>query len=192
MCYVNYEVRPVLKKSLMILAAVLVLAVAYVRPVYSVELDGAELSGSWDRAVIERASELARMAGEEIARGESETPEPECTLHFSILPATGELGELTGALLAASPGVQRAWRVTVDGVDIGTVSDVSAFDELLLTYVAELTPPDSVSVSLTNSVALDKVFIPTGYADAASDVSTRLRSLVSVSYLTDSGERIYA
>lgn len=181
-----------LKKSLLVLAAVLALAVAYVRPVYSVELDGAELSGSWDRAVIERAGELARMAGEEIARGESETPEPDCSLRLSILPATGELDELTGALLAASPGVQRAWRVTVDGVDIGTVSDASAFDELTLSYIAECTPPGSVSVSLTKNVELDEVFIPTGSADALTDVSARMRSLVSVSYLTESGERVYA
>ena len=65
------------KKIGLAVLALLALAIAYVRPVYSVSLDGMELAGLWDGRTVDDAIALARAAAEEVARGDTGTPEPE-------------------------------------------------------------------------------------------------------------------
>ena len=79
------------KKIGLAVLALLALAIAYVRPVYSVSLDGMELAGLWDGRTVDDAIALARAAAEEVARGDTGTPEPERSVRLSILPADGDL-----------------------------------------------------------------------------------------------------
>ena len=134
------------KKIGLAVLALLALAIAYVRPVYSVSLDGMELAGLWDGRTVDDARALARAAAEEVARGDTGTPEPERSVRLSILPADGDKLELTRTLLAESDGVQRAWNVSVDGVGIGRTGDASALGEIVLAYIAEDAPSTEHSV----------------------------------------------
>lgn len=88
--------------------------------------------------------------------------------------------------------MQRAYRVSVDGVDIGIAEDATAFDEIVLAYIAQYAPVDCVSAGLDSQVELEEVYIPQGRADDIMDISAKLRGAARVSYITSGGERVYA
>ena len=192
MCYVNSEVMNMWKKAALAAFALVVLAAAYVRPVYTVKVDGVPLPGSWSLSDISGASRMAEAAAAEIARAGTAVPAPDTQLHLSILPGSGDTVELARGLLAATPGVSRAWRVSVDGLDIGLTADGSALGETVLEYIAQSAPADCVSAVLENELELSEVYIPSGRADDLMELSGRLRSLTRVCYTTSSGELIYA
>lgn len=191
MCYVNSEVMSMWKKIGLAVLALLALAIAYVRPVYSVSLDGMELAGLWDGRTVDDAIALARAAAEEVARGDTVTPEPERSVRLSILPADGDKLELTRTLLAESDGVQRAWNVSVDGVGIGRTGDASALGEIVLAYIAEDAPSGCVSAGLTSSIELSEVYVPEGRVDDVMVISRRLRDMARVSYTMGDGSVVY-
>ena len=183
MCYVNSEVMSMWKKIGLAVLALLALAIAYVRPVYSVSLDGMELAGLWDGRTVDDAIALARA--------DTGTPEPERSVRLSILPADGDKLELTRTLLAESDGVQRAWNVSVDGVGIGRTGDASALGEIVLAYIAEDAPSGCVSAGLTSSIELSEVYVPEGRVDDVMVISRRLRDMARVSYTMGDGSVVY-
>lgn len=183
MCYVNCEVMIMWKKAALAALSLLCLCAAYLRPVYSVSLPGTELNGTWSAREIAEAERLAGAAAEELTGSAANTPEPETRARLSLAPAEGGTLELAEALLAASDGVELAWEVSVDGVDIGRVSDTSALGEAVLDYIAEGAPPGCVSASLTSDVSMREVFVPEGGCDDTMDVTARLRELTRVSYV---------
>lgn len=192
MCYVNCEVIDMWKKTALAALAVLALAAAYIRPVYSVTVGSRPLQGSWDKQSLDEASAMAMAAAEEVARSGSRAPVYETKMHLSLLPASSDAPELARELLSGYEGVQRAYRVNVDGVDIGIAEDATAFDEIVLAYIAQYAPVDCVSAGLDSQVELEEVYIPQGKADDIMDISAKLRGAARVSYITSGGERVYA
>jgi hypothetical protein len=122
-----------LKKAALLLVSLLLVAAANLRLVYSVSVDGAPLEGSWSRQSVENAYDAAMAAAEEVARGGAVPPELETEARLSILPARGEVSELAEAILCSAGGVEMAWAVSVDGVELGCVGDISALSEQLET-----------------------------------------------------------
>ncbi len=180
------------KKTVLSLAAVIVLAAAYVRPVYSVELGGVGLPGSWDRASIRRAAELARAAGEELSRSGAEPAGLTAHMRLSLKPAEGDAQELARAMLAEYPGVDRVWEVRVDGIEVGLAADRSALGEVLMAAIAEASPPDSLRTGFDSEIALREVFVTEGNFTDLMDISGRIRSLARVTYVSPDGELHYA
>ena len=91
--------------ALLLLVSLLLVAVANLRLVYSVSVDGAPLEGSWSRQSVENAYDAAMAAAEEVARGGAVPPELETEARLSILPARGEVSELAEAILCSAGGV---------------------------------------------------------------------------------------
>ena len=180
------------KKLLFSALALAALAAAYVRPAYSVELDGRPLPGLWSDAALRDGLETARAAAEELSRGGAAVSEPETRLRLSLRPAEGTAAELAAALLADTPGVELAWRVSVDGVDIGLAADRSAFEETVLAYIAERAPAESLSTSLASELELRGVFIPEGRATPLAELTGRLRALTAVAYVAADGQTRFA
>lgn len=180
------------KKAAMAAIAVLAMAAAYVRPVYSVTIGPETIPGDWDRRSLAEAQALAGAAADEVARSDADEPELELAMHLTLGPVETDSGALARELLAGYDGVQRAYRVSVDGIDIGVTKDVSALDEVVLAYIAQYTPADCVSAGLDSEIELEEVYIPSGTADDVMEISARLRDLTRVSYITSSGERVYA
>lgn len=179
------------KKTALALLAVFALALAYVRPVYEVSVGGTALAGSWSGGDIAGAQVLAESAAEELSRGGAEVPEPETSMRLSILPAGGDAVTLAKELLAGTDGVQRAWDVTVDGIDIGRTGDATALDEAVLTYIAESAPANCISAGLVSRLELSEVYVPEGRVDDVMAISRRLRELTRVSYTLGDGRTVY-
>ena len=180
------------KKLACSVAALLALTVAYVRPVCTVSLGGQELPGLWAPGDVAGAERIARSASEEISRSGEDMPEVETHLKLAVLPETGERGELALTLLAESPGVDRAWDVSVDGIVVGRAGDRSALGELLMDAIAEAAPAGSIRTGFTSDIELSEVFAPEGTLTDLMELSSRIRSLVRVTYTTSDGQLHYA
>ena len=145
-----------------------------------------------ERRALREGVETARAAAEELSRGGAAVSEPETRLRLSLRPAEGTAAELAAALLADTPGVELAWRVSVDGVDIGLAADRSAFEETVLAYIAERAPAESLSTSLASELELRGVFIPEGRATPLAELTGRLRALTAVAYVAADGQTRFA
>ncbi len=180
------------KKLMVSLGALVVLAAAYMRPVCTVSVGGVELPGVWTREEVREAEREALGALAELSRSGSELAQMETRTSFWLLPQTADKLELVRALLAATDGVQRAWNVSVDGVDIGRTDDASALSEVVLAYIAERAPAGCISAGLASSLELTEVFVPEGATDDVMELSARLRNLTRVSYTMGDGSVVYA
>ena len=90
------------KKTALAALAVLALAAAYIRPVYSVTVGSRPLQGSWDKQSLDEASAMAMAAAEEVARSGSRAPVYETKMHLSLLPASSDAPELARELLSVT------------------------------------------------------------------------------------------
>lgn len=181
-----------LKKAALLFAALLVAAAANLRLVYSVSVDGAPLEGSWSRRSLENAYDAAMAAAEEVSRGGAVPPELETEARLSILPARGDETELTQAILCAAGGVELAWAVSVDGVELGRVGDISALSEELEGVIGSQIPHSAVSAGFDSEVAIRPVAIPEGTQSDLTELSGAIRGLARVYYVTPDGAQRYA
>lgn len=180
------------RKLLACLVALLALCAAYVRPAYTVSVGGIELPGKWSRGDIDAAVRSAQAAAEEISRGDAALPELETRLTVNLSSSSGNSSELTLALLAGASGVEQAWDVLVDGVAVGRTDDRTALDEILMAAIAEVAPADSTRTGFDSEITLKEVYVPTGRHTDLMELSSRIRSLVRVSYVTSDGQTHYA
>lgn len=181
-----------LKKALLLLGALGLVAAANLRLVYSVSVDGQPLEGSWTRQDLERAQQAAYAAAEEVSRTETALPELETEARLSLLPARGEVAELTEAILYSAEGVDKAWAVSVDGVELGSVTDISALSETLEVIIGTQIPHTAVSAGFETDIAIRAVAIPEGTDSDLSELSGAIRGLARVYYVTPDGAQRYA
>ena len=179
------------RKIVLAAAALLLSALAWLRPVYTLKLAGQALPGEWSLSALSEALDMSSAAAEEIIRA-GEMAEPDISCRLSLRRGGDDALALAREILAATPGVQRAWRLSVDGVELGCAGDLSALSEAMEAYIAEAAPPGSVSASVTGTLRSHEVYIPSGRADELLTLMGGLRSLTRVSYMTADGERIYA
>lgn len=181
-----------LKKAALLLVSLLLVAAANLRLVYSVSVDGAPLEGSWSRQSVENAYDAAMAAAEEVARGGAVPPELETEARLSILPARGEVSELAEAILCSAGGVEMAWAVSVDGVELGCVGDISALSEQLESVIGSQIPHSAVSAGFDANIAIRPLAIPEGTQSDLTELSGAIRGLARVYYVTPDGARRYA
>ena len=160
-----------LKKAALLLVSLLLVAAANLRLVYSVSVDGAPLEGSWSRQSVENAYDAAMAAAEEVARGGAVPPELETEARLSILPARGEVSELAEAILCSAGGVEMAWAVSVDGVELGCVGDISALSEQLESVIGSQIPHSAVSAGFDANIAIRPLAIPEGTQSDLTELS---------------------
>lgn len=181
-----------LKKALLLLGALGLVAAANLRLVYSVSVDGQPLEGSWTRQDLENAQRAAYAAAEEVSRTETALPELETEARLSLLPARGEVAELTEAILYSAEGVDKAWAVSVDGVELGSVTDISALSETLEVIIGTQIPHTAVSAGFETDIAIRAVAIPEGTDSDLSELSGAIRGLARVYYVTPDGAQRFA
>lgn len=181
-----------LKKAALLLCALLLVAAANLRLVYTVSVDGRPLEGSWSRQSLENAERAAMAAAEEVARGESCLPQLETRARLSLLPARGEVAELTEAILYSAGGVQQAWAVSVDGVELGRVSDISVLSEELEGIIGSQIPHAAVSAGFDADISIRPIAIPEGTESDLMELSGAIRGLARVYYVTPDGAQRYA
>jgi len=181
-----------LKKAALLLVSLLLVAAANLRLVYSVSVDGAPLEGSWSRQSVENAYDAAMAAAEEVARGGAVPPELETEARLSILPARGEVSELAEAILCSAGGVEMAWAVSVDGVELGCVGDISALSEQLESVIGSQIPHSAVSAGFDANIAIRPLAIPEGTQSDLTELSGAIRGLARVYYVTPDGAQRYA
>ena len=87
------------RRALILLAALILLLAANLRPSYSVTVAGTQLPGRYGLRQTERCAALARETAEEILGREPLLPEPELHLRLSLGGADGDDARLTDALL---------------------------------------------------------------------------------------------
>lgn len=181
-----------LKKAVLLICALLLVTAANLKLVYSVSVDGQALEGSWSRWSLENAQRAAYAAAEEVSRGGTELPELETEARLSLLPARGDVRELTEAILYASGGVEQAWAVSVDGVELGRVGDISALSEELEVIIGTQVPHTAVSAGFDTDIAIRPVAIPEGTESDLMELSRAIRGLARVYYVTPDGAQRYA
>lgn len=173
--------------------ALALLLCSNMRCVYTVEAAGEELPGLWSRAEIEAASSAALAAAEEVARSESALPELELHPRLSFSPARaagvdGGSGGLAVELLGKCSGVEPAWRVFVNGEELGTTDDRSVLGELLDGLLASRISREAVSARLTGDIDFALVCIPEGCATEGPLLAEAICSAAPVVYTTPDGE----
>ena len=127
-----------LKKAALLVCALLLVTAANLKLVYSVSVDGRALEGNWSRRSLENAQRAAYAAAEEVARGATALPEVETEARLSLLPARGDVTELTEAILYSAGGVERAWAVSA-GFDTDIAIRAVAIPEGTESDLTELT-----------------------------------------------------
>ena len=104
-----------LRKSLLLLAALLFAAGANLRPVCCYELAGEPIAPGCGIRTAARAERAAQAAAEEILRFDAGPGEVTKHLRLSLRRPLGSARELSAALLAATPGIALRCEVRVDG-----------------------------------------------------------------------------
>ena len=181
-----------LKKAALLVCALLLVTAANLKLVYSVSIDGQALEGSWSRRSLENAQRAAYAAAEEVSRGATALPEVETRARLSLLPARGDVTELTEAILYSADGVDRAWAVSVDGVELGRVGDISALSESLENIIGTQIPHTAVSAGFDTDIAVRAVAIPEGSESDLMELTAAIRGLARVYYVTPDGAQRYA
>lgn len=182
-----------LKKAALLVCALLLVTAANLKLVYSVSVDGRALEGSWSRRSLENAQRAAYAAAEEVARGATALPEVETEARLSLLPARGDVTELTEAILYSAGGVERAWAVSVDGVELGRAGDISALSESLEDIIGTQIPHAAVSAGFVDTdIAIRAVAIPEGTESDLTELTSAIRGLARVYYVTPDGAQRYA
>lgn len=181
-----------LKKAVLLVCALLLVTAANLKLVYSVSVDGRALEGSWSRRSLENAQRAAYAAAEEVARGATARPEVETEARLSLLPARGDVTELTEAILYSAGGVEQAWAVSVDGVELGRAEDISALSESLEDIIGTQIPHTAVSAGFDTDITIRAVAIPEGTESDLTELTAAIRGLARVYYVTPDGAQRYA
>lgn len=180
-----------LKKAALLLCALGLVAAANLKLVYSVSVDGQPLEGSWTRESLENARRAAYAAAEEISRLDTALPEIETEARLSLLPAHGDILELTEAIIYSCDGVDMAWAVSVDGVELGCATDISALSETLEGIIGTQIPHTAVSAGFDTDISIRAVAIPEGSESDLTELSGAIRGLARVYYVTPDGAQRY-
>jgi hypothetical protein len=175
------------RRARILLAVLLLLLAANLRPSYSVTVAGEPLPGRYGRRQTERCAALARETAEEILGEEPLLPEPELQLHLSLRRADGDDAVLTDALLRAVPGVAVAEEVRVNGVRLGTVADGQQLLRALERSIRGQMPLAAVSYSISGRLELRRVYTRAGSCTPDGDMILLITGMAPVVYVDADG-----
>lgn len=176
-----------LKKSLLLLAALLFAVCAHLRPVYTLVLTGGVITpacGVLDCLLAERA---AGAAAEEILRGAAVSPVAEKRLAFSLRKPEGDARQVSDALLRAVPGVALRDEVRVNGRMLGWVEDGEALREALGGYIRDTRPTWASGGVLSGELALRRLYTRDAHLTGQRDMLLLITGAAPVFYYDQTG-----
>ena len=176
-----------LKKTMLLFAALLLVAAANLRVQYDVEVAGETLELGCSAGAMRRAGEAARAAAEEILPGNAVLPEAKRRLRLTLRRPAEESAALTEALLRATPGVALRENVYLGDTRIGAVTDAAAFRRRLRSYIENTVPDWAWGGVLSKPLRIERCWGRTGYASAPGDMVLLVTGVAPVLYYDAEG-----
>ena len=176
-----------LKKSLLLLTALLFAVCAHLRPVCALVLTGGVITpacGVLDCLLAERA---AGAAAEEILRGAAVSPVAEKRLAFSLRKPEGDARQVSDALLRAVPGVALRCEVRVNGRMLGWVEDGEALREALGGYIRDTRPTWASGGVLNGELTLRRLYTRDAHLTGQRDMLLLITGAAPVFYYDQTG-----
>ena len=176
-----------LKKSLLLLAALLFAVCAHLRPVCALVLsDGTRAPDCtlWDCLLAERT---ARAAAEEILRGSAISPVTDKRLRLSIRRPAADARLVSDALLQAMPGVALRDEVRVNGRMLGWVENGEALREALGGYIRDTRPTWASGGVLSGELALRRLYTRDAHLTGQRDMLLLITGAAPVFYYDQTG-----
>ncbi|MCR5577462.1 MAG: hypothetical protein K6F56_10675 [Oscillospiraceae bacterium] len=181
------EVMAVLKKTMLLLAALLLCAAANLRVQYDVEVAGETLALGCSAGAVKRAEDAARAAAEEILPRNAALPEAKRRLRLTLRKPAEEARPLTDALLRATEGVALRENVILGDRRIGAVTDAAAFRARLRGYIENTVPDWAWGGVLSKPLRIERCWGRTGYASTPGDMVLLVTGVAPVLYYDAEG-----
>lgn len=181
------EVISLVKKSLMLLAALLFCAASHLRPCVDCEIDGAGTVPGCSLRAAARAERAARAAAEEILPGPAALPGVNRHLRLRLRRAEGDARLLSDALLRATEGVAVRDEVRVDGKRLGWVADGAALREALAEYIGNTLPTWAEGGVLTRELTIRTLYTRSRPLTATRDMLLLITGAAPVFYYDAAG-----
>ena len=181
------EVMEMVKKALLLLAALLLCAAANLRAQWDYEVAGETLALGCSARVARRAEEAARCAAEEILAGKAALPEAKRHMHLTLRRPAEDAPALTEALLRATPGVALRETVYLGDRRVGAVTDAAAFRRSLRAYIENTVPDWAWGGMLPQPLRVERSWGRTGYASTPGDMVLLVTGIAPVLYYDAEG-----
>ena len=176
-----------LRKSLLLLAALLFMAGANLRPVCRYELAGAPIAPGCGIRTAARAERAAQAAAEEILRLEAVPGAVTKHLRLSLRRPRGSAQELSDALLRSTTGIALRCEVRVDGRRLGWVEDGEALQEALGRYIRGTLPAWASGGVLSGELTLRSLYTRDAYLTTERDMLLLITGAAPVFYYDQTG-----
>lgn len=176
-----------LRKSLLLLAALLFAAGANLRPVCRYELAGEPIAPGCGIRTAALAERTARAAAEEILRAEAAPGAVTKHLRLSLRKPAGSSQELADALLRSTAGVALRCEVRVDGRRLGWVEDGEALRAALDRHIRHTLPTWASGGVLSGELTLRRLYTRDAYLTDERDMLLLITGAAPVFYYDQTG-----
>jgi len=181
-----------LKKGLLLSAALLFAVCVHLRPCWRYELDALPAGSRFGLRAAALAEETAQRAAEEILSGSAALPEARRHLRFTLRRPASDARPLTDALLRSTNGVVRRDEVRVDGVRLGWVEDSAALYTALDGYIVNTLPTWASGGTLSRALTTRRLYTREGYLTPAGDMLLLVTGAAPVFYHDEAGYSAWA
>ena len=176
-----------LKKAILLLAALLFAVGAHLRPVCTYVLDGEVLAPGCGLRSSLLAEQTARSAAEEILRAPLVPPAAQKRLCLSFRRPEGDARLLADALLRATEGVALRDEVCVNGRRLGWVADGERLRAALGDYIRNTLPTWASGGVLNGDLVIRRLYTRDAYLTGQRDMVLLITGAAPVFYYDQTG-----
>ena len=177
-----------IRKTLALLAALLLVLGSHLRPACDYELAGEALALGCSPEAGRMAMKAAEEAAEEILPGEAELPAVRRHVRLRLKRPERDARLLSDALLRATPGVAVNQAVYVGGHLLGAVREGEDFPARLHRYIENTLPTWACGGALSSTLALRTQYSRAGRETEPGDMLLLVTGRAPVLYYDESGK----
>lgn len=175
------------KKAGLLLAALLFLIGAHLRPSYDYELHGVCIASGVAPGAAKYAERVFRETAEEILPADAVLPVFCRRLHLGFSRPSDDVRAVTDALLRSTEGIVLRDEVRVNGVRLGWVSDGDALREALEAYISNTLPVWASGGRLSREPGIRRLYTRDGYLTPPGDMVLLITGAAPVFYYDQTG-----
>ena len=176
-----------LKKTILLLMALLFAVGSHLRPCYDYTIGGVPIAAGFAPGAARQAELAVLDAAEEILRESASLPAFQKHLRLRFKRPSEDMRVLTDALLRATDGIVRRDEVRVEGVRLGWVSDGEALREALHEYIMNTLPVWASGGVLSRELGIRRLYTRDGYLTAKGDMVLLVTGAAPVFYYDQTG-----
>ena len=176
-----------IRKTLALTAALLLVLGAHLRPICDYEIAGKRQGLALSPEAGRMAMEAARAAAEEILPGPAALPAVRRHVRLRLRSPERDAGLLSDAVLRATPGVTVSRAVYVGGHLLGAVAEEEDFRARLQRYIENTLPTWACGGALSRELVLRTQYSRAGRETEPEDMLLLVTGKVPVLYYDDSG-----